>query len=118
MTTLQCIEALKGFSVISKKDLNFKSSFQVAQNISKLEGVVKPFEEQRNKFIQTLKSKSFDEDGNEKVSEEDAKRFQEDVQDLLDQEHKIKLTTVSIPSDIDGVDADSIKGCIKFLRLS
>ena len=118
MTTLQCIEALKGFSTISKKQLSFKSSFQLAQNISKLEEIVRPFEEERNRFIQDLKSKSFDEDGKEKVSDEDAKKFQNDVQDLLNQDHKVKLTSVSIPSDLDGVDADSIKGCIKFLKMS
>jgi len=117
MTTLQCIEALKGFSAISSKELSFKSSFYVAQNITKLEEVVKPFEQERNKFIETLRSKTFEEDGKPKVSDEAAKQFQDDVQELLDQKHRIKITSVQIPSDLEGVDANSIKGCIKFLKM-
>lgn len=120
ITMLKCIESLNGFSKLSQCDLPFKLSYTVAQNVKNLEAIVKPFEEKRNEFIESLKSEVYsDDDGKQVVSDEAAEKFSIDVRELLDEDHEVHIKKINMYGvEAVGIKPSDIKGCIDFIEMS
>ena len=116
---LACIEALNGFSKLSKCELPFKQGYVIAQNIKNLEAVVAPFEAKRNEFIKGLQSDSYEDDeGKKMVPDESAEKFRVDVQELLDEKIDVQVKKVNMYGvDAHGVKPLELKGCIDFIEM-
>jgi isochorismate synthase EntC len=100
MLLKECINVFRAFQQISTNTLPLKTSWMLAQNISKLKPVVELFEEQREIHIAVLKTKaSTDAKGEPEVSEEDAAAFRDQVEELLNTEQKIRLKKVTLIDD-------------------
>jgi len=72
----------------------------IAQNISKLQPLVETFQQSREKYIETLRSKTtFDENDQPIVSDELAEEFRVQVDSLLNEDQKVRLKKVTLIDD-------------------
>jgi len=95
-----CINVYQAFQKLSAINLPLKSSWVVAQNINKLQPLVETFEESRQNYIKTLQAKAvLDEEGNPTVSDELAAEFRVQVEELLNEEQKVRLKKVTLIDD-------------------
>tara|TARA_R110002074_G_scaffold1263_1_gene7589 strand:+ start:25529 stop:25912 length:384 start_codon:yes stop_codon:yes gene_type:complete len=95
-----CINIYQAFQKLSTTSLPLKSSWLIAQNINKLQPLVETFEESRKTYIKTLQDKAvLDEEGNPTVSDELAAEFKVQVEELLNEEQKVRLKKVTLVDD-------------------
>jgi len=100
MLLKECIGVFKAFQHISTNTLPLKTSWMLAQNISKLRPIVELFEEQREAYISVLRTKATpNEEGQPEISEEDAAAFRDQVEDLLNEDQKVRLKKVTLIDD-------------------
>jgi hypothetical protein len=100
MLLKECINVYKAFKQISTNTLPLKSSWMLAQNISKLQPVVELFEEQREAYISVLRTKAVNNaEGQPEISDEDAAAFRDQVEDLLNEDQKVRLKKVTLIDD-------------------
>lgn len=100
MLLKDCINVYRAFQHISTNTLPLKTSWMLAQNIAKLEPIVKLFEEQREAYVSVLRTKAMQtEEGEPEVSDEDAAAFRAQVDDLLNEPQKIRLKKVTLYDD-------------------
>jgi len=100
MLLKDCIGVYQAFQKLSAMNLPLKSSWMIAQNISKLQPVVETFEESRQKYITSLQEKAArDKEGNPEVSDELADEFRTDVEALLNEDQKVRLKKVTLFDD-------------------
>jgi hypothetical protein len=102
MLLKQCIAAYQGFQKLSNLALPLKSSWAIAQNISKLAPPVESFEASRKKYVEQLKSSAnLGENGEPEVTEALAAEFREQVEALLEENVSIKLKKVVLDGAAD-----------------
>ena len=95
MLLKECINVYKAFQQISQNTLPLKTSWGLAQNLSKLQPIVELFEEQRKAYVEQLREKAtLDANGEPEVSDEAAAEFQAQVEELLEENQKIRLKKV------------------------
>lgn len=100
MLLKDCISVYQAFDNLSKNSLPLKTSWMLAQNISKLKPIVDLFEQQREAYIAALRMKaSAGETGEPEVSEEDAAAFRQQVIELLNEDQKVRLKKVTLIDD-------------------
>ena len=100
MLLKDCIGAYQAFQKLSAMNLPLKSSWMIAQNLSKLQPLVETFEESRQKYIASLREKAtYDADGNAEVSDELADKFRAQVEGLLNDDQKVRLKKVTLIDD-------------------
>lgn len=100
MTLKECLEVYQAFQKLSAMNLPLKSSWMIAQNISKLEPVVDLFQKSRTKFIETLREKAtLDEEGKPIVSDELSAEFTAEIETLLNEDQKVRLKKVTLIDD-------------------
>lgn len=100
MLLKECINVYKAFQQISQNTLPLKTSWGVAQNLSKLQPIVELFEEQRKAYVEQLREKAtLDANGEPEVSDEAAAEFQAQVGELLEENQKIRLKKVELIDD-------------------
>lgn len=100
MKLKDCINVYAAFNRISKNTLPLKSSWMLAQNISKLKPLVELFEEQRAGYIEVLRKEAdLDENNQPIVSDEAAAEFTKQVEGLLEEDQKIRLKKVTLYDD-------------------
>lgn len=100
MLLKECINVYKAFKQISTNTLPLKSSWMLAQNISKLQPIVELFEEQREAYISVLRTKAVNNaEGQPEISDEDAAAFRDQVEDLLNEDQKVRLKKVTLIDD-------------------
>ena len=100
MLLKECINVYKAFQHISTNTLPLKTSWMLAQNISKLKPIVELFEEQREAYISVLRTKAVpNEEGQPEISDEDAAAFRDQVEDLLNEDQKVRLKKVTLIDD-------------------
>ena len=100
MLLKECIGVYQAFQKLSELNLPLKSSWMIAQNLSKLTPVVETFEGSRKKYIESLQAKaSLDLEGNPEVSDDLANEFRQNVEALLNEEQKIRLKKVTLIDD-------------------
>ena len=100
MLLKECINVYKAFQQISQNTLPLKTSWVLAQNMSKLRPIVESFEEHRQQYIDQLKTKAtLGDDGEPEVSDELAAEFQQQVEDLLADDQKVRLKKVELIDD-------------------
>lgn len=100
MLLKECIGVYKAFQHISNNTLPLKTSWMLAQNISKLKPIVELFEEQREAYISVLRTKAtHNAEGQPEISDEDAAAFRDQVEDLLNEDQKVRLKKVTLIDD-------------------
>jgi len=100
MLLKECINVYKAFQVISESQLPLKTSWVIAQNMSKLQPIVESFEKHRQAYIDTLREKAtIDSDGEPQIAEEDAADFKQQVEALLNEDEKVRLKKVELIDD-------------------
>jgi hypothetical protein len=100
MLLKECINVYKAFQHISQNTLPLKTSWNIAQNLSKLEPIVESFEEHRKSYIEQIKAKATtNEEGEAVVSDEAAAEFQKQVEDLLSENQRVRLKKVELIDD-------------------
>ena len=100
MLLKECINVYKAFQQISQNTLPLKTSWMLAQNMSKLQPIVESFEEHRKQYIDQLKEKAtLGADGEPEVSDELAAEFQQQVEELLNDDQKVRLKKVELIDD-------------------
>lgn len=119
MTLIECIEAYKSFQKLSDLGLPISSSFMIAQNINKLESVVKAFEQTRQQYIQELQTKAVEnEQGELELPDELAAAFKKDIESLLQEKQSIRLKKVKIVDTGQlSIEPRALAGCIDYLIL-
>lgn len=72
----------------------------IAQNISKLKPIVQTFETERDKYIHVLQSKAeVDEAGNPVVTDELSAEFAKQIDELMNEDQKVRLKKVTLIDD-------------------
>jgi hypothetical protein len=102
MKLFESINCLQALSMVTEKNLGVKAGYAVAMNINRLTEVVKPFEEERNKLVQSLQEKHGDKDG--KIDEKEAAKAEKKIQELLNEDTDVKVVKIKlsdIPDDAD-----------------
>lgn len=100
MLLRECINVYKAFQLLCENPLPLKSSWMLAQNISKLKPIVESFDEARQKYIDVLRDKAtLDEQGQPQVSDELAEDFRQNVEALLDEKQTVRLKKVTLIDD-------------------
>ena len=100
MLLKECINVYKAFQEISQNTLPLKTSWNIAQNLSKLQPLVESFEEHRKSYIEQLKEKAtLDSKGEPEVSDEAAALFESQVKELLEEDQKVRLKKVELIDD-------------------
>lgn len=100
MLLKDCIGVYQAFQKLSAMNLPLKSSWMIAQNLSKLQPLVETFEESRQKYIASLREKAtYDANGNPEVSDELADKFRAQVEGLLNEDQKVRLKKVTLIDD-------------------
>lgn len=100
MLLKDCIGVYQAFQKLSAVNLPLKSSWMIAQNLSKLQPLVETFEESRQKYIASLREKAtYDAHGNPEVSDELADKFRAQVEGLLNEDQKVRLKKVTLIDD-------------------
>ena len=100
MLLKECINVYKAFQHISQNTLPLKTSWNIAQNLSKLQPIVESFEEHRKSYIEQIKAKATtNEEGEAVVSDETAAEFQKQVEDLLSENQRVRLKKVELIDD-------------------
>lgn len=100
MLLKDCINVYRAFQHISDNTLPLKTSWMLAQNISKLEPIVKLFEEQREAYLAVLRTKATtNAEGEPEISDADAAAFRDQVEDLLMDDQKVRLKKVTLFDD-------------------
>lgn len=97
MVLKDCIDIYRAFDKLSALSLPLKSSWMIAQNMSKLRPIVESFDTTRESYAAALRENApRDEEGEIKVSEEMVKAFQEQVAELLQEPQKVRLKKVTL----------------------
>ena len=97
MVLKDCIDIYRAFDRLSALSLPLKSSWMIAQNMSKLRPIVESFDTTRESYAAQLRETApRDEAGEIQVSEEMVKAFQAQVADLLEEPQKIRLKKVTL----------------------
>ena len=97
MVLKDCIDIYRAFDRLSALSLPLKSSWMIAQNMSKLRPIVESFDTTRESYASQLReSAPRDEAGEIQVTEEMVKAFQAQVADLLEEPQKIRLKKVTL----------------------
>lgn len=100
MLLKDCLGVYAAFQKLSAMNLPLKSSWMIAQNISKLQPLVETFQKSREKYVETLRSKAtFDENDQPIVSDELAEEFRVQVESLLNEDQKVRLKKVTLIDD-------------------
>ncbi len=100
MLLKECLEVYTAFQKLSSTDLPLKSSWMIAQNISKLKPIVQTFETERDKYIHVLQSKAeVDEAGNPVVTDELSAEFAKQIDELMNEDQKVRLKKVTLIDD-------------------
>jgi len=100
MLLKECINVYKAFQQISQNTLPLKTSWNIAQNLSKLQPLVESFEEHRKSYIDQLREKAtLDSKGEPEVSDEAAALFESQVKELLEEDQKVRLKKVELIDD-------------------
>ena len=115
MKILNCLQAHKSLSSLSKNKMPLAVSFHVARNVSELSPVVDDFHKERDKKIAELNSI---EDKESKEAKEMAKSFQKDLDDLLDTEVEMNLHVVDLSECKDlFIAPEDLVGCSDFITI-
>ena len=94
------IGVYSAFQHLSSLNLPLKSSWMIAQNMSKLQPLVDTFEETRQKYIAALQEKAtLDAEGNPEVTDELAAEFRDNVESLLNEKQSVRLRKVTLIDD-------------------
>lgn len=97
MTLKECLEVYQAFQKLSAMNLPLKSSWMIAQNISKLQPTVELFQKSRSQFIETLRAKAtLDAEGNPIVSDELSAEFAAEIELLLNEDQQVRLKKVTL----------------------
>jgi len=100
MLLKECLEVYTAFQKLSSTDLPLKSSWMIAQNISKLKPIVQTFETERDKYIHVLQSKAeVDDAGNPVVTDELSAEFAKQKDELMNEDQKVRLKKVTLIDD-------------------
>jgi hypothetical protein len=100
MLLKECLEVYTAFQKLSSTDLPLKSSWMIAQNISKLKPIVQTFETERDKYIHVLQSKAeVDDAGNPVVTDELSAEFAKQIDELMNEDQKVRLKKVTLIDD-------------------
>lgn len=115
MKILNCLQAHKSLTSLSKNKMPLSVSFKVAKNMSDLSGVVDSFYQERDKRIQELNAI---EDKESDQAKELAKGFQKELDELLDSEVELDLTVIDLSSCKDlSVAPEDLVGCSDFITI-
>lgn len=103
MLLKDCIDVYRAFSKLSNLSLPLKSSWMIAQNLSKLQPIVESFDSTRETYAKKLREEApKDENGEIQIDEDMVVQFQESVTELLAEDQKIRLKKVTL------FDADNL----------
>lgn len=103
MLLKDCIDVYRAFSKLSNLSLPLKSSWMIAQNLSKLQPIVESFDSTRETYAKKLREEApKDENGEVQINEDMVVAFQESVTELLAEDQKIRLKKVTL------FDADNL----------
>lgn len=115
MKLLNCLQAHKSLSSLSKNKLPLPVSFNVAKNVSSLSTVVDSFYKERDKRIKELNAL---EDKESAEAKSMAESFQKELDELLDSEVEMDLKVINLSSCKDiSVAPEDLVGCSEFLTL-
>ncbi len=115
MKLLNCLQAHKSLSSLSKNKLPLSVSFNVAKNVSSLSTVVDSFYKERDKRIKELNAL---EDKESAEAKSMAESFQKELDELLDSEVEMDLKVINLSSCKDiSVAPEDLVGCSEFLTL-
>lgn len=97
MLLKDCMGVYQAFQKLSDMNLPLKSSWMIAQNLTKLQPIIESFEEARQKYIAQLRTQAeVDESGNAIVTDELADAFRIQVEELLNEDQKVRLKKVTL----------------------
>ena len=97
MVLKDCIDIYRAFDKLSALSLPLKSSWMIAQNMSKLRPIVESFDTTRDMYATKLREEApKNADGEIEVNEEMVKAFQAQVAELLEEPQKIRLKKVTL----------------------
>ena len=109
MKLLNCLQAHKSLSSLSKHKLPLSVSFNVAKNVSSLSTVVDSFYKERDKRIKELNAL---EDKESAEAKSMAESFQKELDELLDSEVEMDLKVINLSSCKDiSVAPEVLVGC-------
>lgn len=115
MKLLNCLQAHKSLSSLSKNKLPLAVSFNVAKNVSDLSTVVDSFYKERDKKIKELNALTDKESEEAKAM---AESFQKELDELLDSEVEMDLKVINLSSCKDiSVAPEDLIGCSDFLTI-
>ena len=110
MKILNCLQAHKSLSSLSKNKMPLSVSFQVARNVSDLAPIVDDFHKERDKRISELNGVK---DKESKEAKEMAASFQKELDELLDAEVEMNLSECK---DLF-IAPEDLVGCSDFITI-
>ena len=115
MKILNCLQAHKSLSSLSKNKMPLSVSFQVAHNVSDLAPIVDDFHKERDKRISELNGVK---DKESKEAKEMAASFQKELDELLDAEVEMNLSVVNLSECKDlFIAPEDLVGCSDFITI-
>lgn len=115
MKILNCLQAHKSLTSLSKNKMPLSVSFRIAKNVSELSSVVDSFYKEREKRINELNSMSNRESEEAKSK---AKDFQKELDELLDSEVEMSLDVIDLSTCGDiSVAPEDLIGCSDFITI-
>lgn len=115
MKLLNCLQAHKSLTSLSKNKMPLSVSFNVAKNVSDLSVVVDNFYQERDKRIKELNSLK------DKESEEAksmAENFQKELDELLDSDIEMNLKVIDLSACKElSVAPEDLVGCSEFITI-
>jgi hypothetical protein len=115
MKILNCLQAHKSLSSLSKNKMPLSVSFQVARNVSDLAPIVDDFHKERDKRISELNGVK---DKESKEAKEMAASFQKELDELLDAEVEMNLSVVNLSECKDlFIAPEDLVGCSDFITI-
>jgi hypothetical protein len=115
MKILNCLQAHKSLSSLSKNKMPLSVSFQVARNVSDLAPIVDDFHKERDKRISELNGVK---DKESKEAKEMAASFQKELDELLDAEVEMNLSVLNLSECKDlFIAPEDLVGCSDFITI-
>lgn len=116
MTLLNYLEALEGFSAISREKLPMAVSFKIASMIKEIKEITQPFVDFRQEQITNIQAKYVAK--GEDVPEDEMAEFQEGIKKLLEEEVDRELTPVDLSECDIQVSPQVMSMCLPFIKLA
>lgn len=115
MKVLNCLQAHKSLSSLSKTKMPLSVSFQVARNVSQLSPIVDDFYKEREKKVTELNNLA---DKESEEAKEMALNFQKDLDKILDTEVEISLHVIDL-SECKSIEIapEDLVGCSDYITI-